>query len=430
MARTTKTGAGTALARVVIPYSPRPQQRQLHDSLKRFNVLVCHRRFGKTVMCVNEVIKRAATCPLDRPRYGYLAPFRNQAKQIAWDYVKQYCQPIPGATFNEAELRADLPNGARIQLFGADNPDALRGLYLDGVVFDEYAQMDPRTWSEVIRPLLSDRRGWAIFIGTPCGDNHFKTVFDQAHGAEDWLAVILRASETGVIAPAELRAAKRVMGPERYAQEFECDWSAAVQGAYYAALIKQAEAESRLLGHLYEPSLAVSTAWDLGMGDRTAISFWQVAGAEHRCIDYYEASGAGLDHYARVLQDKGYVYDRHYLPHDVQVRELGTGRSRLEILAGLGIRGTVVPRLPVEDGIAAVRALLPKVWFDRERTADLRRALSNYRTEYDDKRKVFRAGPLHDWSSHAADCVRYYAVGRGQTAPGGLPSQPETPWVV
>ena len=212
-------------------YQPRQLQARLHNSLRRFNVLVAHRRFGKTVFCINESLDKCLRCPLERPRYAYIAPFRNQAKDVAWDYLKSYTRSIPDVRYNESELRCDLPGDRRLQLNGADNADALRGKYLDGVIFDEYAQMNPRVWPEIIRPMLADRLGWAIFIGTPRGRNGLYDLFEGAKMKEDWHAEIFRASETGIIPPDELAAMREGMSEEQYDQELECSFDAAIPGA-------------------------------------------------------------------------------------------------------------------------------------------------------------------------------------------------------
>lgn len=374
--------------------------------------MVAHRRAGKTVACVNDLIKAALSEGKPDARYAYIAPQYNQAKDVAWMYVKRFCGVIPGAEFNESELRADLPNGSRIRLYGADNPDRLRGIYLDGVVLDEYADMRPSVWGEIVRPLLTDRQGWATFIGTPKGRNAFWSVWDQAQDNDRWFRLMLKASETGILPADELSEARAQMTVEQYEQEFECSFEAAILGAYYAKELKQAEDEGRICSVPVERTALVHVAWDLGIGDATALVFAQVVGREWRIVDYYEASGVGLDHYVQVLNSKGYTYGDHILPHDVGVRELGTGRSRLEVLDSLGVRNVrVLPASPVDDGINAVRMTLPKCWIDKTRCRDLLEALRQYRTEYDDKRKAFKPRPLHDWTSHAADAFRYLCVG-------------------
>ena len=402
-------------------------QADLHRQLQRFNVLVAHRRFGKTVFCINETIDQALRCSKPNPRYAYIAPLYKQAKSVAWDYLKQYTRPIPGTVFNEAELRADLPNGARIQLFGADNPDALRGIYLDGVVMDEYAQMNARLWPQVVRPALSDRLGWAVFIGTPQGHNAFHELYQNAD--ETWHKAMYKASETGIVIQEELDAARKDMSPEEYEQEFECSWQAAIRGAYYGKLIADIEEKGQVSRVPYDDTLKVETWWDLGVGDSTAIWFVQRVGQEIHVIDYYEMTGEGLPHYARILDKRGYLYSQHVAPHDIRVRELGSGKSRLEIASDLGIDFVVAPQQRIEDGIQAARAMIPKCWFDREKTERGLECLRQYRSEYDDRLKVFRSKPLHDWTSHAADAFRYGAI----TAPQ-IASEPEIEydmsWVV
>jgi phage terminase large subunit len=396
----------------VIPYAPRGAFAPFHSRKQRFAALVCHRRAGKTVATINDKIRRACTAHKPNWRAAYVAPFYAQAKDVAWDYVQRFSAPVPGVQFNQAELRVDFPNGARLRLYGADNYDRLRGIYLDDVTLDEYGDMDPRAWSEVIRPALADRQGSATFIGTPKGANHFRKIWQEDSVEEGWFRLMLKASETNLIRPEELEAAKRQMTEDQYEQEFECSFEAAVVGAYYGADIKRMKAEGRITKVGYEPALPVYTAWDLGMDDCTAIWLCQLAGREVRIIDYIEGSGAGLAHYAGELRSRGYVYAEHFLPHDVEVKELGTGVSRLEVLRSLGLANVrVIPAQRVEDGINAVRMLLPRVWIDEAKAQRGVQALADYRKEFDEKTKTFRERPLHDWTSHAADAMRYLALG-------------------
>ncbi|MCX8501761.1 MAG: hypothetical protein ORO03_08740 [Alphaproteobacteria bacterium] len=398
--------------RIATGYQPRPFQAELHENLARFNVLVAHRRFGKTVFAVNELIDRALRCPLPRPRLAYIAPLAVQAKTIVWDYLKAYTAAIPRVTSHESELRVDLPNGARISLYGADNPDRLRGLYFDGVVLDEYGDMPPRLWSEIIRPALADRLGGAIFIGTPKGRNQFYDLYQQAQTLPDWHAASLPVSVTRAIAETELEAARQAMSHDQYLQEFECAFTAAVQGSYYGALLQTAEQENRLTAVPWEPNLPVETWWDIGIGDATAIWFVQRSHREVRLIDYYEASGEGLPHYCRVIQSRGLVYGRHLAPHDIAVRELSSGVTRIETARQLGIEFEIAPRLSIEEGIEAVRILLPRCWFDATKCAVGIESLRNYRKDFDDRLKIWREKPRHDWTSHAADAFRMGAIAR------------------
>lgn len=396
---------------VTIPYKPRPLQREIHASLRRWNLLVCHRRFGKTVFAINELIKQAAKCDKKMPRYAYVAPYYKQAKQIAWDYLKDFTRPIPGIKINESELRVDFPWGARIQLFGADSPDSMRGLYLDGVVLDEYADMSPRIFSEVIRPALSDREGGAIFIGSAKGGTPFYDLWERVKDDTDWFVKVYPASETQVIPEAELADAKKIMDEDEYNQEYECSWTASIKGAYYGKQLAEAQEQDRIGKVPYDPRLPVQTAWDLGVGDSTAIWFFQVLGQEVRIIDYHEDSGEGLPYYAKILDQRGYKYGDHWAPHDIQVRELGSGKSRIETAKMLGIQFRIVPNLSIDDGIHAVRNTIPRCWFDGKKCELGLQALRNYRKEFDDRRQEYKPRPLHDWSSHAADAFRYLAVG-------------------
>lgn len=403
---------------ITIPYTPRGVFLPFHERKQRWAVMVAHRRAGKTVACINELLKAALTTQADDARFAYIAPQFNQAKDIAWHYLRKYSSVVPGAQFNESELRVDLPNGARLRLYGADNPDRLRGIYLDGVILDEYADMRPSIWGEVLRPLLADRQGWACWIGTPKGRNAFHQIWSQAEGHKDWFRLMLKASSTGLIEIDELQAAREQMTEEQYAQEFECSFEAAILGAYYAKELTQAEEDGRICGVPVERTHPVHVAWDLGIGDATALVFAQLVGKEWHIVDYYEASGVGLDHYVGVLRQRGYHYGSMILPHDAAAKELGTGKSRVEVLESLGLRDVkVLKATKVDDGINAVRMTLSKCWFDATRCVDLLEALRQYRTEYDEKRKTFKPAPLHDWSSHAADAMRYLCVGLEQSLP-------------
>ena len=416
-------------ARLSLAYVPRPLQSALHEGRARFTVVVAHRRFGKTVFAVAELLRAAAVLQRPAPRLAYVAPLYRQAKAVAWDYLKHYARGIAGARFHEGELRCDLPNGARISLYGADDPDSLRGL--DGVVLDEYAQMDPRAWSEVIRPALADRQGWALFIGTPMGRNALWQLYEQAKTAPGWGGHLYRASATGILPAEELAAARGAMSAAEYAQEFECSFDAAIRGAYYAEEMAADDAAGRIGRAEHEPSLPVDTAWDLGIGDATAIWFFQRAGREIRLIDYYEASGHGLDHYARELQRRGYRYGEHLLPHDARVREMGSGKTRVEVLTALGFRPRVLESHKVEDGIGQARLLLARCWFDAGKCARGIEALRHYRCEWAARLQTFRPQPLHGWASHGADAFRYLAMGLRET--GGEPMRPiryNDAWIV
>ena len=407
---------------IEIDYTPRLQAREFHDRTERFAVLVAHRRFGKTVAAVNDLIRDALTIDLPNVRVAYIAPYLSQSKAVAWDYALEYTRDIPQIKVNHSELRIDFPNGARFRLFGADNYNAMRGLYFDAVVLDEMADFPASAWPTVIRPAIVDRKGRATIIGTPKGKNEFWEMYDYAKSHPEWWCRMFKASETDILDADELEEAKRTMGEDRYEQEFECSFEAAIQGAYYAQEMKTATTTGRVTNVPYDPAVGVTTAWDLGIGDSTAIFFAQYVGQEIRIIDYYESSGVGLDHYAKVLSAKGYHYVEHILPHDVQVKELGTGKSRIETLDALGISDiTIAPKLAVDDGIQAARSMIARCWFDEEDCARGIEALRQYRREFDERLKTWRGRPLHDWTSHGADAFRYLAVGKQTRQDWGEP---------
>ena len=402
---------------VELDYQPRELQAQIHEGMDahRFGAVVCHRRFGKTVCGINHLQVSALECQRERPRFAFIGPTYTQAKSIAFDYLVHFSKPIPGVIPRVSELSVTYPNGGQVRLFGADNPDSLRGLYFDGVVLDEYGLMPPRIFSEVQRPALSDRQGWALFMGTPAGKNQFYDVIQQAKHDPAWFFAEFKASQTGIIAPEELDAARKDMTADEYAQEYECSFEASVKGAIYAAELTAARSGGRIGAVPVDPVLPVDTDWDLGVGDSTAIWFSQsLRSGEVRIIDYYEASGEGLPHYAQVLKNKGYLYGTHWAPFDIQVKELGSGRSRLETAATLGIRFQVAPNVPIEDGIHAARMLLPRCYFDEKRCQKGLEALQHYRRDYNTRLQEFKATPLHDWASHGADAFRYLAL-RQQT---------------
>jgi phage terminase large subunit len=396
---------------IEIPYKPREHQLKVHELLdgKRFAVVVAHRRFGKTVAALNHLIREAVLNEKETPLYAYIAPTYGQAKRVAWDYLVKYTTPL-GGTNNISELRVDFW-GRRIQLYGSDNPDSLRGQYFDGVIIDEVGDQNPKIWTDIVRPALTDRKGWCLFIGTPKGHNHFKELRDRAGKEEGWGLLEFKASETGVVDETELKAAKNEMGEDKYRQEFECSFDAAVEGSYYGQMLNELEEKKHMQEIPREELSRTFTAWDLGMGDSTSIWVAQLVGSEVRLLDYYENHGVGLDHYVKWIKDNDYTKAEHILPHDVRVRELGTGKSRLEMLEESGLEVKIAPRMGLDDGIQAVRRLLPRCWFNVPQVQIGLNCLRNYHRDYDEKRKIFFERPLHDWSSHGSDAFRYLALG-------------------
>ena len=376
---------------IKIPYTPREMQVELHQLIERnrFSVIVCHRRAGKTVAAINHLLRDAVLCDRPNPRFAYLGATFTQAKRVAWDYLKQFAGEIPGVKFNETELRCDLPNGARIMLLSAENPDALRGIYLDGCVMDEVAMMPESVFPMVLRPALSDREGYCCFLGTPAGHNLFFDYWKTAADTEDWARVMYKASETGILPDHELEAARIAMSEDQYEQEFECSFVANLPGSIFGKELQEIDEAGQICHVPYDETKRVDTWWDIGMADATAIIFTQNIGRAVHVIDYFEHRGEGFPFYARILDEKGYVYNTHNGPHDLEVREMGTGRSRREIAYDLGINFRVVTKLPLEDGIHAAKTFIKKCWFDAENTGDMVEKLRLYHRKYDEKNRQF-----------------------------------------
>jgi len=341
------------------------------------------------------------------------------AKQIAWDYVKLYTRQIPKMKYNEAELRADFPNGARIQLFGADNPDQLRGIYSDGVVLDEYGIMSPRVYEEVLTPALTDRKGYTVFIGTPAGYNHFHAKWmDAQEDQEHWFSAMYKASETKLIDKEVLEQAKREMTEEAYEQEFECSFEGVMFGSYFGKLIDDAEKDGRVTAVPHEPALPVHIAVDIGVDDETAIWFLQVQrGGAIRAVNYLEGQGEGAEFYLKQLEKKNYHYGTDYVPHDFKARAWAAGgRSPHDIFKAAGRKMHVVAKMSPLDRIQATRSILPMVWFDKVKCRKGLDALRQYHREFDEKRNTFKPTPVHDWSSHATDAFGCFAFGFTDTS--------------
>lgn len=405
-----------ALKTLSTGYKPREHQHELHLALKRFNVIVCHRRFGKSIFALNLAIHLLLTCKLPMPRVFYLAPNYGQAKRIIWDYAKQFTQMIPGVEYNEAELRIDIPSmGARMQLLSAENPAALKGVYADFVVLDEYGDMSPVVWSEAVRPTLADRKGKALFIGTVKGQNHFWELHEAIRDGNDpeWFTKLYKASETKIIPQDELDSMRKTMSEEAYASEMECDPLGGLIGAYFSKEIIRATAEKRIGQFPHDPLGAVDTYWDLGMNDAMSVWFVQSAIDQHKFIDYYEVSGLSIPEVIAEIHKKRYKFNRFVLPHDAAVRDLSTGRSRVQNFQSLGCRNIfVVPRVGKKmESINAARVAFSKCWFDADKCKVGLKALSNYKKKWDDKRQTFSETPDHNWASNAADAFQQFAMG-------------------
>lgn len=418
-------------------WRPRPYQLPAWTALERGvkrALLVWHRRAGKDDVCLHW----GAVSAMQRVgNYWHMLPEYEQARKSVWQAVNPHTgkrrideafPPEIRRRTREDQMLIEFVNGATWQLVGSDNYNALVGSPPIGVTASEWALADPAAWG-YLSPILRENGGWAVFITTPRGKNH---VHDMLHGFRDnpeWFTQVLTVNDTGALTPDQIRAVKAEyhatygpdVGENLFQQEYMCSFEAAVLGAYYGAEIRRAEDDRRITSVPVDIATEVHTSWDLGIEDSTAIWFWQAVGAELRLVDYYEASGVGLEHYVRTLKEKGYNYGRHILPHDAEARELGTGKTRQESLQSMGLRGIeIAPKMAVEDGINAARILLNRCWFDRVKCERGLEALKNYRSKIDEKRRI-ALGPLHDWSSHGADAFRYLAVSSNTATVKQLP---------
>ena len=408
-------------------------------------VLVWNRRAGKDLCSLNYTIKAM----FQRiGAYYYFFPEFGQARRVLWDgrdkdglrFMDHFPAEVVKST-HANEMKVTLVNGSIFQLIGTDNFDSIVGSNPVGCVFSEYALQDPMAWA-LLRPILRENGGWAIFDFTPRGRNHAWDLFQTAEsrvaaGDPDWFCQRLTVKETKSVSESDIEAERREgMDNDLIEQEYYCSFSGSMQGNYYGRQMEQAEKDGRISTVPYQPELGVHTWWDLGISDAMSVVFTQNAGREVHVIDYFETSGQGLPECAKELQKKPYVYKTHNAPHDIKVRELGTGKSRLETAESLGIKFEVVPDIGLQDGIDATRSFLARCWFDKIKTERLRNALVSYHKTWDEKRKMFSDAPYHDWSSNGADATRMLAVGhkitqsaRAQKAERRLVSESDATWM-
>lgn len=371
---------------------------------------------------------------LKRRVYWHVMPTLKQAKEVAWDMLKEISAPIPGVKHNNSELTVLYPNGNKLKLIGADDPDSLRGPALSGVSMDEYSQIPGRTFGEVISKALGDHVGYAIFAGTIKGKDQLYSLYEASKADPGWYAVwqdidVSLATETGPTITALTRAMEDdrklvlqgVMTQDEFDQEWYLSPEAAIKGAIYKTQLAEARKQGRITRVPFDPALPVDTDWDIGYGDATAIWFSQsLRSGEVRLIDYYEASGEPLPHYAAVLkrkeQERGFVYGKHWAPWDFAATSFETGNSRMEAAKAYGFTFTQSPRLSrtahgeVEEGINAARLLIGRCWFDEEHCEAGLEALRHYRRDFNTRLDEFKAEPVHDWASHGADAFRGLAV--------------------
>lgn len=417
------------MAKLKLPnnWIPRPDQVPFFNAIKPGSkmVLVAHRRYGK-----DDLALHATACQVMQRQgnFWHMLPSYTQARKAIWEAInprtgKRRIDEAFPMSIRESTRSQDMvikfKNGSVWQLVGSDNYNSLVGSPPVGVIFSEYAIADPRSWG-YIRPIIAENNGYAAFISTPRGKNHLYDLYNYALTDPTWTAAVVTALQSGVFTKEQLDQEKREliaeMGPEEgltfFNQEFMSSFEGNISGSYYGSIMDKLLEEDRICNVPYDPAMPVVTSWDLGMGDASGIWFFQITSTEIRVIDYYETSGEGFQYYAKYLMAKPYVFSEHIMPHDIRVRELGTGKSRYETAEKLGIKPiTICPSLPVDDGINAVRSVLQRCYFDKKKCAQGIEALRAYRKEYDDKRKEYKLKPYHDWTSHASDAFRMFAVG-------------------
>ena len=373
-----------------------------------------HRRAGKTVMAVFAGLESMLTCTRPMPRVAYIAPFLKQSKKLAWDYLANAVARSKLFDINRGELTVTFgPTGAKFMLLGADNIDAIRGIYLDMAIVDELADCDPQLWSAVLRYCLADRQGRALMMGTPRG--RMNMLYDLSRTQDpDWAYFCYPYGTTGMLSEEEVEAIRRDpnVSDALFAQEMDCSFNAALIGAIYGQEVNRLQAEGRYTSVRYDESLPVVTSWDLGYADATAVVHWQRAGSEYRIISVDEYELTKLPDIIRSVRTKPWAhnYVAHHGPHDLAVTEYGSGKSRFQIAAENGIEFEPTVNWSVEDGIEAVRAILPHVWIAEPEAERVLECLANYKFAFDADHRAFKTKPLHDWTSHVADSIRMFAV--------------------
>lgn len=408
-------------------WTPRKYQfdlwRYLENGGKR-GLAVCHRRWGKDDLALHWT---AVAAHQRVASYWHMLPEYEQARKAIWTAVNPHTgirrinEAFPleiRDTTNEQGMFIRFKNGSTWQVVGSDNYNSLVGAPPAGLVVSEWALADPAAWA-YLSPILVENGGWALFLYTSRGKNHGHSLYQSAKSRVDWHVERQTVADTRIFSTHALEEAKADLvalygeedGESLFDQEYFCSFDAAVLGSYYGRLIARLERDKRITSVPYDPQHPVHTAWDLGIDDQTAIWFAQLVGTEIRVIDYMESRGRALIDVARDLLARPYAYAEHYLPHDVETREMTTALTRKQSLESVNLRPIRAgSKLPVQDGINAVRNLLPRCIFDEKKCEKGLNALRQYRTDWDDKAKTPRKQPKHDWSSHGADAFRELAV--------------------
>ncbi len=410
--------------KIKIPYKPRNWAKKLHSATQRWLVLIIHRRGGKTTAAFNHLQRDALNNP--NTRYAYVAPTYKQAKRIVWKMAMFYARDIPEVKFNISELLISYPNGSEIMIVGANEPDSLRGIALWGSFLDEYPQISPVVFTEIISKCLADHQGYCIFGGTPKGKGHFYKIYKVALNHPDrWCLVYKTIDESLVDESGQtidaLRASleedrefvkQGLMTEDEFQQEWYNSFEAAIKGAVYLKQLADARKNNRVCGGLYDPTLPVYTVWDLGVSksDAMAVGFFQRVGKEIRLIDYLETIQLGLPGTWKQVKEKPYVYAKHFAPHDIRHMEVGTGKTRLDSAASLGLEFEVIPMLSIDNGIDLARSMFARVFIDKDKAETFLDLIGLYHYKFDEAKGMLTKVPVHDFTSHAADMFRYAAV--------------------
>lgn len=412
-------------------FRPRPYQIPICKAIAteggkyRKLLVVMPRRAGKDILCWWLII-RAALRKVGI--YFYCLPTFSQARGVIWDSITNtgerfidYIPPELISKINQQEMKITLVNGSMISLIGSDTYNtSIIGKNPCMIVFSEYALADENAYKIAAGPILRANDGVVVIISTPRGKNHMYELYQIAENSPDWFSYKLTLDDTQHISAEEIKKeiASGEISEDLASQEYWCSFERGQEGSYYAKYIDKLRVKGQIGIVPWEPYSKVFTAWDLGIKDPTCIIFFQVIGQTIRIIDYYEQSDRGMDHFANVVINKPYVYGKHFPPHDIMARESGRGLTKRDLYKELGILFSDPISVDIEDGIELVRRMLPRVWIDEKNCKQLIKALENYREEWDDKRKIYRGRPLHDFSSHGADAMRYMACALPKTQQG------------
>lgn len=397
-----------------LTFKPRKWQQEFFENKKRFNVLLVHRRAGKTVAAVMHMILEALTTTKTRPQYAYAAPEKAQGEQIVWNYFKEYLQDLPGITIRESKSEIVIGhNQATISIVGLKNIEAIRGRYFDGIIIDEFSDAPATAWGTVIFPALMDRKGWAVIMGTPKGQDHFADMFNRAETSkdEDWYARRLTVYDTQIFSPSDVEKMRDNMTNAQFAQEMLCDSYADFSNKYYLELMSRAEDQGRIGDFIYNTRTPVFTGWDLGR-DGTAIWFAQIDKGQINLIDYWEKSNCKLAEAVQVVLNKGYIYKTHFLPHDSGHERINSDSSIYKQIWDLtGSQPLRLERIGISLGISMAQSAMVKCSFDAKKTSQGILSLKNYQAKIDKDRMIMLDTPVHDKFSHGADAFRYLIQG-------------------